>query len=126
VPLYEYECGQCGCFELIKKFSDPPVTTCPTCGREVTKLVSSPAIQFKGSGWYVTDYARKSEGGTSNGGKTEPGKDTKESSKEGKDSKSSKDNKEGSSSSKSTESTSSSPQSSTSKDSSASGSSSSK
>jgi putative FmdB family regulatory protein len=123
VPLYEYECGQCGCFELIKKFSDPPVTTCPTCGREVTKLVSSPAIQFKGTGWYVTDYARKSEGGTPNGGKTEPGKESKEGSKESKDSK---DSKEGSSSSKSTESTSSSPQSSTSKDSSASGSSSSK
>ncbi len=63
MPLYEYECDACGNrFELIRKFSDPPLTTCPRCGEErVRKLVSSPAFQFKGSGWYVTDYARKSE-----------------------------------------------------------------
>ena len=60
MPLYEYECAACGRrFERIQKFSDPPVTTCPECGGGVRRLVSSPAIQFKGSGWYITDYARK-------------------------------------------------------------------
>ncbi|MGE0453433.1 MAG: FmdB family zinc ribbon protein [Vicinamibacteria bacterium] len=59
MPLYEYECVNDGRFELIRKFSDPPVEACPTCGQPVEKLLSSPAIQFKGSGWYVTDYARK-------------------------------------------------------------------
>src|SRR5262245_38193776 len=63
MPLYEYQCGRCGRFELIRKFSDPPVEKCPTCGSEVQKLLSSPAIQFKGAGWYVTDYAKKSSGG---------------------------------------------------------------
>ena len=59
MPLYEYQCDQCGNrFEVIQKFSDPPVEVCPKCGGEVKKLLSSPAIQFKGSGWYITDYAR--------------------------------------------------------------------
>ncbi|HUG52775.1 MAG TPA: zinc ribbon domain-containing protein [Vicinamibacteria bacterium] len=62
MPLYEYQCPKCGRFELIKKFSDTPLTACPTCGSEVQKLPSAPAIQFKGTGWYITDYARKSEG----------------------------------------------------------------
>jgi putative FmdB family regulatory protein len=65
VPLYEYQCPKCGRFELIRKFSDEALSVCPTCGREVQKLLSAPAIQFKGSGWYVTDYARKSSGGDS-------------------------------------------------------------
>jgi putative FmdB family regulatory protein len=65
MPLYEYQCPQCGRFELIKKFSDAPVDTCPTCGQPVQKLLSSPAIQFKGTGWYVTDYAKKPSGGGS-------------------------------------------------------------
>jgi len=62
MPLYEYECEAChNRFERIRKFSDPPVDTCPTCGKgPVRKLISSPAIQFKGSGWYITDYAKKS------------------------------------------------------------------
>jgi putative FmdB family regulatory protein len=71
MPLYEYQCGDCGRrFELIQKFSDPPVEQCPTCGGSVQKLVSSPAIQFRGAGWYVTDYARKgqpAEGAESSG-----------------------------------------------------------
>jgi len=79
VPLYEYLCPKCGRFELIRKFSDEPVTTCPTCGAEVQKLLSAPAIQFKGTGWYITDYARKSDGkggskAEGNGGKNESGK----------------------------------------------------
>jgi putative FmdB family regulatory protein len=59
LPLYEYECAACGSFEVIRKFSDPPLKKCPKCGRRVEKRLSAPAIQFKGSGWYVTDYAGK-------------------------------------------------------------------
>ncbi|SRR5690606_39418604 len=59
MPLYEYLCGSCGHrFERIQKFSDAPLTECPSCGGRVEKQVSSPAIQFKGSGWYITDYAK--------------------------------------------------------------------
>jgi putative FmdB family regulatory protein len=62
MPLYEYECeAENGRrFEIIQKFSDEALTVCPACGGPVRKLVSSPAIQFKGSGFYITDYARKS------------------------------------------------------------------
>src|SRR6185436_6338559 len=60
MPLYEYQCGACGHrFEKIQKFSDPLEDTCPQCGGPVHKLVSSPAIQVKGSGFYITDYAKK-------------------------------------------------------------------
>jgi putative FmdB family regulatory protein len=60
MPLYEYECDSCGHrFEVIQKFSDAPIDTCPKCGSTVHKMMSSPAIQFKGSGWYITDYAKK-------------------------------------------------------------------
>jgi putative FmdB family regulatory protein len=59
LPLYEYQCPKCGRFELIRKFSDEPLTKCPTCGSEIQKLMSAPAIQFKGTGWYITDYAKK-------------------------------------------------------------------
>jgi putative FmdB family regulatory protein len=64
MPLYEYKCENCGQrFELIQKFSDPLADTCPKCGGgPVHKLMSSPAIQFKGSGWYITDYAKKDSG----------------------------------------------------------------
>ena len=63
MPLYEYQCESCSTrFERIQKFSDPPVETCPKCAGPVKKLPSSPAIQFKGSGWYITDYAKKSSG----------------------------------------------------------------
>ena len=77
MPLYEYQCNACGHrFEVIQKFSDAPVEACEKCGGAVGKLLSSPAIQFKGSGWYITDYARagksdsKSDGGAA-AGKTE-------------------------------------------------------
>jgi putative FmdB family regulatory protein len=69
MPLYEYQCESCHeRFERIQKFSDPPVDVCPKCGAgPVRKLLSSPAIQFKGSGWYITDYARKSGDGAKPG-----------------------------------------------------------
>lgn len=72
MPLYEYECDACGHrFEKIQKFSDPLEDTCPKCGGHVHKLMSSPAIQFKGSGFYITDYARGS--GKDSKTKTESG-----------------------------------------------------
>src|SRR5438093_7726084 len=62
MPLYEYACDECGHrFERIQKYSDPPIDVCPKCGGAVKKQVSSPAFQFKGSGWYITDYARKTD-----------------------------------------------------------------
>lgn len=76
MPLYEYQCDACAHrFEVIQKFSDAPLETCPKCGGEVKKLLSSPAIQFKGSGWYITDYARagKSEGANVASGKNDSG-----------------------------------------------------
>ena len=67
MPLYEYACTQCGQrTEKIRKFSDPPLTKCEKCGGKLKQLVSSSAIQFKGSGWYVTDYARKPSPVTAN------------------------------------------------------------
>jgi putative FmdB family regulatory protein len=73
MPLYEYQCESCAHrFERIQKYSDPLIETCPVCGGRVKKLLSSPAIQFKGSGWYVTDYAKKpasSDGKSSTAGK---------------------------------------------------------
>lgn len=66
MPLYEYLCKKCGHrFERIQKFSDPHVKKCPDCGGAVEQVISAPAVQFKGSGWYVTDYAKKSSGATS-------------------------------------------------------------
>ena len=69
MPLYEYECKKCGHrFEKIQKFSDKMVKKCPDCGGQVEQMISAPAVQFKGSGWYVTDYAKKgSSAGTSGG-----------------------------------------------------------
>jgi putative FmdB family regulatory protein len=85
LPLYEYECEKDGVFERIQKFSDPPLGACPTCGGPIEKLASAPAIQFKGSGWYVTDYAKKSSGAEGGKEAKDKAKDTagaKESSKE--------------------------------------------
>ncbi len=63
MPLYEYECKKCGHrFERIQRFSDAMVKKCPECGGKVEQMISAPAVQFKGSGWYVTDYAKKSSG----------------------------------------------------------------
>ena len=103
MPLYEYQCEHCAhrC-EQLRKFSDPPLTTCPECGGPVRKLPSAPAIQFKGTGWYITDYARKSgdgksaEGGndaesakSANGADGKPSSDGKDSPNASSDSKTS-------------------------------------
>jgi putative FmdB family regulatory protein len=66
MPLYEYECKKCHHrFEKIQKFSDPHMKKCPDCRGPVALVISAPAVQFKGSGWYVTDYPKKSSPGTS-------------------------------------------------------------
>jgi len=98
MPLYEYQCQKCGHrFERIQKFSDPHVKKCPKCGGPVEQVLSAPAVQFKGSGWYVTDYAKKSGAPASNEGsaaKAESG---------GKDSTAKKDEKPKTESHKKTE-----------------------
>lgn len=74
MPLYEYECDSCGHrFEVIQKFSDAPIDTCPKCGKTVHKLISSPAIQFKGTGWYITDYAKKDSTSATKAGSAKEG-----------------------------------------------------
>jgi putative FmdB family regulatory protein len=80
MPLYEYQCESCQHrFEKIQKFSDPLVTVCPVCGGLVRKLFSSPAIQFKGSGWYITDYAKKSSTENSKGSGSSESQDSTDS-----------------------------------------------
>jgi putative FmdB family regulatory protein len=79
VPLYEYQCPECGRFERIQKFADAPLSECPTCGQAVQRLLSAPAIQFKGSGWYITDYARKGGSGASSAASTAGGEKSGES-----------------------------------------------
>lgn len=73
MPIYEYECMECHkIYEIIQKFSEEPLKNCPECGGELKKLISQSSFILKGSGWYVTDYARKnnSENGNSNSNKT--------------------------------------------------------
>jgi putative FmdB family regulatory protein len=104
MPLYEYECEKCHHrFERIQKFSDPPIAECPVCGGPVHKLISSPAIQFKGSGWYITDYARKDSVSSEKSEKSEksegssgekPVKESTDASTDGKKPKESKESKD--------------------------------
>ena len=69
MPLYEYECRSCGeRTETLQRLDEAPLTTCPQCGGPLKKLISAPGFHFKGSGWYVTDYARSKAGSTKAGG----------------------------------------------------------
>jgi putative FmdB family regulatory protein len=69
LPLYEYRCKQCGHqFEKIQSFSAPEETECPVCHGDIERLISAPAIQFKGAGWYVNDYAAKGSKSASKSG----------------------------------------------------------
>ncbi|HXI13324.1 MAG TPA: FmdB family zinc ribbon protein [Thermoanaerobaculia bacterium] len=69
MPLYEYQCKACSAkIEVIQKFADAPISVCPSCGGDMKKLISSPAIQFKGSGFYITDYSKGNSGSN-----TQPG-----------------------------------------------------
>jgi len=67
MPIYEYECGKCGVFEQSQRISEPALTKCPTCRRKVRRLISSTSFQLKGTGWYVTDYARAGADGKKKG-----------------------------------------------------------
>ncbi len=103
MPLYEYQCTECeATLEAIQAFSAPPLEECPECGRPgLKKLLSAPAFQFKGSGWYVNDYARKDNGnGNKSNGDAANGKPatSKASSDEGKKSNDSTSSKSESSS----------------------------
>jgi putative FmdB family regulatory protein len=93
MPLYEYECKKCHHrFERIQKFSDPHVKKCPKCGGPIDQVISAPAVQFKGSGWYVTDYAKKSSTGSassSTNGDSASSKDAKSKSEDSSKSESS-------------------------------------
>lgn len=92
MPLYEYECKKCKHrFEKIQKFSDKMLKKCPECGGPIEQMVSAPAVQFKGSGWYVTDYAKKGSSASSSSSENESS--AKEAKEEKKDAKSDKDGK---------------------------------
>ena len=87
MPLYEYQCRKCGHrFEKIQKFSDKMIKKCPECGGQVEQMISAPAVQFKGSGWYVTDYGNKGSGA--------PASSSSESESSAKESKAAKESKE--------------------------------
>lgn len=82
MPIYEYKCEKCSQnLEALQQVSEPPLTTCPECGGALKKLLSAPAFQFKGTGWYVTDYADKKSGGASR--EEESGKDSGKKAPEG-------------------------------------------
>jgi putative FmdB family regulatory protein len=99
MPNYEYLCKKCGHrFEEIRKFSDKHLRKCPECGGVLEQVISAPAVQFKGSGWYVTDYPKKGAGSAaaSSSSSSEGDSGTKETkdTKDAKDAKDSKDSKE--------------------------------
>jgi putative FmdB family regulatory protein len=105
MPIYEYACKKCGeTIEVIQKFSDPLLKKHSGCGGALTKLISASGFQFKGTGWYVTDYARKGQGASSEGAGKSAASDSKDS-KESKDSKSSSKDSASTSSDTSTKST---------------------
>jgi len=92
VPLYEYQCQKCKHkFEKIQKFSDRPIRKCPQCGGPVEKIQHAPAVQFKGTGWYVTDYGgrggdkSKSDASAEKGSSDKKETAAKEDSAKGKD-----------------------------------------
>jgi putative FmdB family regulatory protein len=89
MPLYEYKCDKCGnLFEIIQRFSDEPLKTHQDCGGAVHRQLSAPALQFKGSGWYITDYAKGGGAGKSESGKSDAGKSNGEPKSESSSSKS--------------------------------------
>jgi putative FmdB family regulatory protein len=105
MPIYEYKCDSCGkTFEKIEKFSDAPLETHEGCGGAVERLLSAPAFQFKGTGWYVTDYARSNGGNGKNEAKNDSKSDSKNESKRESSSESKSESKSDSSSSSSSKS----------------------
>ncbi len=69
MPIYEYRCDRCGVFEVTQRITEPALSDCPTCNGTVARLISATSFQLKGSGWYVTDYARKGAPGSKEGSK---------------------------------------------------------
>jgi putative FmdB family regulatory protein len=67
MPIYEYQCQKCGTFEFTQRITDKPLGKCPTCKGKVKKLISNTSFQLKGTGWYITDYARKDKNGSEKG-----------------------------------------------------------
>ena len=95
MPLYEYECKKCHHrFEKIQKFSYPHVKKCPKCGGPIEQVISAPAVQFKGSGWYVTDYAKKGAGSTGSSSASSEGDSGTKEAKDSKDTKEAKGTKD--------------------------------
>ena len=84
MPIYEYDCPKCGTFEATQRITDKPLGKCPTCRGKVKKLISNTSFQLKGTGWYITDYARKNQGAE----KSENGAKSATESKESKETKS--------------------------------------
>ena len=86
MPIYEYQCEKCGTFEATQRITEKPLGKCPTCKGKVKKLISNTSFQLKGTGWYITDYARKDNG--KGAGKDENGAKSSTESKDSKDTKS--------------------------------------
>jgi putative FmdB family regulatory protein len=86
MPIYEYQCQKCGTFEVTQRITEKPLNKCPTCKGKVKKLISNTSFQLKGTGWYITDYARKDN--NKEAGKSENGAKSSTESKESKDTKS--------------------------------------
>ena len=100
MPIYEYQCQKCGTFEITQRITEKALAKCPTCKGKVKKLISNTSFQLKGTGWYVTDYARKGKNGESKGdsksedkseSSTKPASDTKTESKKSESSSTSGD-----------------------------------
>jgi putative FmdB family regulatory protein len=111
MPIYEYQCQKCGTFEITQRITEKPLNKCPTCKGRVKKLISNTSFQLKGTGWYVTDYARKGQGDSKgeNGAKasaesktSSESKTTSESKKDSKSESSSRSNEKSSPASSST------------------------
>ncbi len=95
MPNYEYLCKKCGHrFEQIRKFSDRQLRKCPECGGVIEQVISAPAVQFKGSGWYVNDYAKKGASSASSASSSSEGDSSTAELKEAKDSKDAKVSKD--------------------------------
>lgn len=84
MPIYEYQCQKCGTFEITQRITEKPLSKCPTCKNKVKKLISNTSFQLKGTGWYITDYARKGQNGDSKGDKSSKSSSSDSSSKETK------------------------------------------
>jgi len=87
MPIYEYQCEKCGTFEVTQKITEKPLGKCPTCKNKVRKLISNTSFQLKGTGWYITDYARKGKGESKSENGSKPSAESKTASKSTSESK---------------------------------------